>query len=182
MRTFKLDEVLADGIAYPTYYDGMIVYNSASGTTCGNTLTTQTTITLGFYYFYNSNGATNGNITSGVWRPMTAAAVNPIVDVKTTETVTNTLIDTKQVYAIKGAFTADGLRTDVDILSPAGMTSLYGITIYQAGTKKVYARDLYEYNISTTATAPTKNAITDSPRISVVYPAGNYEYVLEYLK
>lgn len=125
----------------------MIVYNSASGTTSGNTLTTQTTITPGFQYFYNPNGAINGNITSGVWRPMTAAAVNPKVDVKTTETVTNTLTDTKQVYAIKGAFTADGLRTDVDILSPAGMTSLMELLSTKREQKK-FVKEIFMSIIS----------------------------------
>lgn len=174
LTTFQLSETLADGIAYPTYYDGMIVYNTATGTTSGNTLTTQSSVTPGFYYFYNPNGTANGNITSGVWLPLGAASAK--VNIKTTETVTNTLVNGAQVYAIKGQFTTTGSSTAVTITPPSGITAMYSITIYKAGTNIVYDRQLYSYNTTTGA------AVTGSPSMSVVYPANTYDYVLEYLK
>ena len=56
----------------PSFYDGMLVYNSAIGTTLttGNRSSTETAVTPGFYYFSNPDGATNENITGGVWTPM----------------------------------------------------------------------------------------------------------------
>lgn len=69
---FEFDLTLADGITFPTYFDGMLVYNNATGTTLttGDRSSTATVVTPGFYYFSNPNGATNGNVTAGVWKPV----------------------------------------------------------------------------------------------------------------
>ncbi|WP_265129732.1 hypothetical protein [Chryseobacterium oranimense] len=175
---FEFDLALADGFTFPTYFDGMLVYNNATGNTLttGNRSSTATAVTPGYYYFYNPNGASNGNVTAGVWRPVGGG--NAKFDVTSAETATNTLVASKQVYAIKGTFAATGSSTAVNIPAPTGMTALYGITIYKAGTNTVYDRSLYSYTIATTA----GNAITGSPSMSVVYPAGTYDYVIEYLK
>ena len=175
---FEFDLALADGFTFPTYFDGMLVYNNATGNTLitGNRSSTVTAVTPGYYYFYNPSGATNGNVTGGVWRPIGGG--NAKFDVTAAETATNTLVANKQVYAIKGTFNATGSSTAVNIPAPTGMTALYGITIYKAGTNTVYDRSLYSYTIATTA----GNAITGSPSMSVVYPSGTYDYVIEYLK
>jgi hypothetical protein len=168
--TFKTTNM--DGVTFPTAFDGMIVYNSAAGNTISGQ-GVQVAVTPGFYYFSNPGQSTS--ITTGRWVPMGGSAK---FDVTTAETATNTLVASKQVYAIKGTFTATGTSTAVNIPSPAGMTALYGITIYRAGTNTVYDRSLYSYTIATTA----GNAITGSPSMSVVYPSGTYDYVIEYLK
>lgn len=177
--TFKTNNM--DGITFPTAFDGMIVYNSATGNTVSGQ-GVQVAVTPGFYYFSNPGQSTS--ITSGRWLPL-GGSVSPKVTVGTAETTTNTLINVspgvdKQVYAIRGSFTTTGTSTTVSIPSPSGMTSLYGITIYKVsgtGNKVVYSRDLYSYNIGT-----TNNAVTGSPNMSVVYPADTYDYVLEYIK
>lgn len=68
LSTFKLDITAADGINYPTYFDGMIVYNTNEG---GNTsdpnIQTTSNLQKGFYYFSNPNGKNNQNITNGKW-------------------------------------------------------------------------------------------------------------------
>lgn len=67
--TFKTDNL--DGITFPTAFDGMIVYNTGSG----STLTGQgqvVSVTPGFYYFSNP-GATD-NITNGQWIKFEAGA------------------------------------------------------------------------------------------------------------
>ena len=171
--TFKTANM--DGVTYPTAFDGMIVYNSATGNTVSGQ-GVQVSVAPGFYYFSNPGQSTS--ITNGRWLPLGGSS--PKVDVKTTETVTNTLVNGAQVYAIKGSFVANGTSTTVSIPSPTGMTSMYGITIYKTagtGNKVVYSRDLYSYNVGA-----TNNAVTGSPSISVVYPADTYDYVLEYLK
>ncbi len=175
---FQFDLTYADGFTFPTYFDGMLVYNNATGNTLttGNRSSTATAVTPGYYYFYNPNGASNGNVTAGVWRPVGGGSAK--FDVTSAETATNTLVASKQVYAIKGTFAATGTSTAVNIPAPTGMSALYGITIYKAGTNTVYDRSLYSYTIATTA----GNAITGSPSMSVVYPAGTYDYVIEYLK
>ncbi|MDQ0782849.1 hypothetical protein QF044_002703 [Chryseobacterium sp. W4I1] len=182
LTLFRFDTAAADGITFPSYFDGMLVYNTAaSGSTADPLLTTQTTgLQAGWYYFSNPNGASNGSVTAGRWLPVGGAS--PKVTIGTAETTTNTLINTttgdKQLFALKGSFTASGTSTAVNIPAPTGMTTLYGITIYKAGTNTVYDRSLYSYTVATSA----GNAITGSPSMSVVYPSGTYDYVIEYLK
>lgn len=169
--TFKTGSL--DGINFPSAYDGMVVYNTNSGNTlAGNGIVTA--VVPGFYYFSNPNQSTD--ISAGRWLPI--GGPSPKTNVLTTETATNTLVNNAQVYAIKGTFTATGSSTGVNVPSPAGMTTMYGITIYKAGTNTVYDRSLYSYTLGTGA----GNAITGSPSMSVVYPNGTYDYVLEYLK
>lgn len=69
LSTFQLNAEAADGLNFPTYYDGMIVYNTnEGGTTSDSSLTTQTeNLTKGFYYFSNPDGKTNGSISGGKW-------------------------------------------------------------------------------------------------------------------
>lgn len=159
--------------AFPNRLDGMIVYNTATGTAA--TGTAGVSVVPGFYYYDNKTSMLNG----GTWKPL-SSAVDPKFNVTNAAagTPTNTLVNGNQVYAIKGQFTASGTSTAVDIPAPAGMSAMYGITIYKAGTNTVYDRSLYSYTVATTA----GNAVTGSPSMSVVYPSGTYEYVLEYLK
>ncbi|MGE8537286.1 MAG: hypothetical protein ACN6OJ_22110 [Chryseobacterium sp.] len=179
LTTFTFATPVTDEDNFPTAYDGMIVFNSASGTTVSGIATS---VTPGYYYFSNPTGGTaNGFATStGRW---VSLSTSPKVTVGTAETTTNTIINVspgvdKQLYAIKGSFTASGTSTAVNIPAPTGMTTMYGITIYKAGTNTVYDRSLYSYNPVTTP----GNAVTGSPSMSVVYPNGTYDYVLEYLK
>ncbi len=164
--------------AFPTLLDGMIVYNTATGTAA--TGTAGVSVVPGFYYYDNKTSNLNG----GTWKPFNTA-VDPKFNVTNaaTGTATNTLVDGTQVYAIKGQFTTTAGSTAVTITPPTGITSMYGITIYKKagvgtgnGNKVVYARDLYSYDIATGA------AVTGSQNISVVYPQDTYEYILEYLK
>ncbi|MGE8526353.1 MULTISPECIES: hypothetical protein [Chryseobacterium] len=171
--TFKTASL--DGINFPSAYDGMVVYNTATGNTVtGNGVVTA--VTPGFYYFSNPGQSTD--VTPGRWLPLGSNANAGKLNILTTETITNTSVNNKQVYAVKGSFAATGTSTAVNIPAPAGMTAMYGITIYKAGTNTVYDRSLYSYTVATSA----GNAITGSPSMSVVYPADTYEYVLEYLK
>lgn len=179
LTTFTFVTPVTDEDNFPTAYDGMIVYNNGTGNTSSGITTS---VTPGYYYFSNpTGGVANSFATStGRWLPL---STSPKVTIGTAETATNTLINTgvgvdKQLFAKKGTFTANGTSTAVDIPAPAGMSTLYGITIYKAGTNTVYDRSLYSYTVAATA----GNAITGSPSMSVVYPSGTYDYVIEYLK
>ncbi|WP_306619088.1 hypothetical protein [Chryseobacterium ginsenosidimutans] len=179
MTTFTFATQSGSNFNFPTAYDGMIVYNSATGTTpaSGSGIGGQT-VSPGFYYFSNPTGGSGNAYASstGQWLSMGG---NPKFNVTSTETATNTQVNGAQVYAIKGQFTATGSSTAVTIAPPTGMTSLYGITIFKTagtGNKVVYSKELYSYDSSNGA------AITGSPSMSVVYPADTYDYVIEYLK
>lgn len=159
----------------PNRFDGMIVFNTVSGNTpaAGSGIGNQP-VTPGFYYF--SNPGTTTTLANGRW---IAIGADTKYNMTTTESATGTQVEGAQVYGIKGQFTTTGSSTSVTITPPAGMTSLYGITIYKksgTGNKVVYSKELYSYDVSTGA------AVTGSPSMSVVYPADTYDYVLEYFK
>jgi hypothetical protein len=65
----------ADGVTFPTYYDGMIVYNRATGSTLTSGRRSSTVIAVkpGFYYYFNPTptGSTDdAKVKTGVWRPL----------------------------------------------------------------------------------------------------------------
>ena len=66
LTTFQFLTSFADGITFPTYFDGMIVYNNKAGNTVAGQ-GVQTAVTPGFYYFYNPNAT---GIATGVWKPL----------------------------------------------------------------------------------------------------------------
>jgi hypothetical protein len=179
---FEFDLALADGATFPTMFDGMLVYNNATGTTltAGNRSSTATPVVPGYYYFYNPNGYGNQTVQPGVWRPLGG---DPRVNIANTETVTNTLINGTQVYAKKGTFTVSGSSTAPTAYAPAAITvpasataGIYRVTVFKAGTGSVFANGVYSYDIT------NGNLITGSPSMSVVYPAGTYDYIVEYTK
>lgn len=176
LTTFQFENVIADGATFPSYYDGMIVYNTATGTTLttGIRPSTATAVTPGFYYFSNPNGAANGNVTGGVWTAMGANA--GLKNVGSTEVVLNTKINGVQLYAINGSFTATGTSTAVTVTKPTGMSGYYSMVIYKDG--KTFRNGIYSFD----TTLATSNVITGSGLFSEVLPAGTYSYVLEYFK
>lgn len=169
---FEFDLTLADGATFPTFFDGMIVYNNATGSTLttGNRPATSTAVAPGYYYFSNPDGYNNQNVTGGSWKPMGTSKVN----IDTTESATNTAISNNTIYAIKGQFTVTAGSTAVTLAKPTNISNLYRITIYKDGN--VYATSVYSYDKATGA------AFTGSPGMTVVYPAGTYDYTMEYLK
>lgn len=177
---FKTDNV--DGINFPTGFDGMIVYNTGTGNTLTgtNNPTVASAVTPGFYYFSNPivAGTATGSaaVSTGRWLPIGSS---PRVNIATAETTTNTAVNGNQIYAKRGTFTTSGTSTapttysnQAAIASPG---SLYRITIYQSGTNNVYSNSVYSY-------AADGSFVTGSPSMSVVYPAGTYNYTVEYTK
>lgn len=70
LRTFEFDITTPDGAEIlPTFYDGMVVYNTGKGSTISNALKggIQVEVEPGFYYFSNPNGRANLSVQSGKW-------------------------------------------------------------------------------------------------------------------
>ncbi len=64
---------------FMTGFDGMIVYNTATGLTGGNPETQgiQVSVSPGFYYFYNPNHTENDiDVSQGQWKPVSNSALN----------------------------------------------------------------------------------------------------------
>lgn len=160
--------------SFPTRYDGMIVYNTATGGSAG-VGTTSEPLFPGFWYYENKTT----NVATGTWRPLISSSKFNVVNGTAAGVPTNTQVDGNQVYAYKGQFTTTGNSTAVTLTVPTGLTSMYGITIFKkaaSGNKVVFSKELYSFD-STNGTA-----ITGSPSMSVVYPADTYDYIIEYFK
>ncbi len=174
---------------YPTFFDGMIVYNTnVGGTVANGALTagkTEGTLTHGYWYYDNPLvSGQNRTLISGTWRPLTSKGGDSKVIINSNvENTTNLVIDGKPVYAYKGSFTMTaGSTAKVDLQLPDSIKNnadgLYRITIFQGvdANKKYYANGVYSLDVSTGL------AVTGSPGISSRYPNGTYQYVIEYLK
>lgn len=173
--------------AYPNRLDGMIVYNTGVGAPAiGATQTPQ--VTEGFYYYKN----TSGNLNGGYWVRIGDGSANAklalVQETGTTQSpavATNLSIDNKDVFAVKGTFTNDGGNT-VNIKKPEGFKTLHSIKMYRisgnTGAKQLAGSSLYSYEDVTEGSETKLKLIFGSGIISISYPEGEYEYVLEYLK
>lgn len=177
---FKTTNVTRNYI--PTAFDGMIVYNTATGTTtdplfAGN----QIEVEPGFYYFHNpqgmtllTGGATGANaVKAGKWVPLGSGGSATI---KTSETRLGK-VGTDQLYGIKGTFSvAATTGATVSITFPTGLSSIYSIKIYDSATKKLVASSLSSYDVA------NNKAVTGMGNMSIPLPVATYDYVLEYFK
>lgn len=119
---------------------------------------------VGFYYY---------NYSTNKW---VAVGVSPVKDITTSEVVLNKKIDGVQLYAIKGSFTAPGTNALVSIPVPNGMSGYYSFTTYKDG--KTFRREVASFDSSVS----TNNVVTGTGGYTEIYPAGVYNYVLEYFK
>lgn len=155
---------------FPNRFDGMIVYNTKEGGTAlaGNT---EGTLTSGFWFYENKSTT---SVTGGTWKPVAAASV--VKDITATEVEFPLKVGGAQLYAVKGSFTATGTSAAVTIAKPSGMTSHYAIYILKEG--KLFRNQISSFDM----VATTNNVITGSGFFNETYPAGTYDYVLEYFK
>lgn len=160
------------GSSFPTRYDGMVVYNTATGNTSSLGATVIIAVTPGFWYYDNKSTVLKG----GTWKQLGSDSVK---NYTTTPIKTNTSIDGAQVWAVKGSFIASGTSALVSVIMPAGMTGYYKMTTYQLG--KTFRSDISEFKMITTV-LNTDNVVTGNGLFSEVYPAGNYDYTLEYFQ
>jgi hypothetical protein len=196
LANFEFDLSLADGSTFITYFDGMIVYNNATGSTSilGNRSSTVIDVVPGFYYFSNPNGYnisqnSSGStsldvakeaISGGVWTALGSGS--NIKNYTTTPIKTATSIDGAQVWAVKGSFVATGTTALVSVIMPVGMTGYYKMTTYLQGLSvKTFRSDISEFKM-TPLVPNTDNVVTGNGLFSEVYPAGTYDYTLEYFQ
>lgn len=179
LTQFQFNPQIAVDEVVLSFFDGAVVYNSADGNTLasvGDNNGLVTAITPGFYYFSNPNGVANGNVTGGVWIPLGSDSVK---NYTTTPIKTATSIDGAQVWAVKGSFLTLGTSALVSVIMPTGMSGYYKMITYQGG--KTFRSDISEFKMITTV-LNTDNVVTGNGLFSEVYPAGTYDYTLEYFK
>ena len=111
--TFSVGGPAGVPTSFPTYFDGMIVYNTATGqSSIGNV-----SVEPGFYYYSNpGQNFPTGNVNAGEWKPLGSEGSPKvhITEITATETnlVTATFL-TEKVISITG--TADGVTTHIDL-------------------------------------------------------------------
>ncbi|MGM5631003.1 hypothetical protein O2K51_08880 [Apibacter raozihei] len=182
LTNFTFDLSLVErSIVNGYYFDGVLAFNSVIGTTLTGQ-GEQVKVTPGFYYFSNPKGGKKEdggdgifNINAGRWRKLGGQEI-----VNHSEMETNLSIDGNPIYSFKGSFTADGSTTQITLSdlpadTASAITSLYRVTIYNKD-KKMFTNTVYSFD------ATNRKIITGAPNVSVVYEAGNYNYILEYLK
>ncbi len=86
---------------FASYYDGFVVYNTATGSTGSNAATQGKVVAVepGFYYFSNPGQSfPTGNLNNGTWKPLSAAGAS-LPNYSTTEVNTGRKwVDNKDVY------------------------------------------------------------------------------------
>lgn len=167
------------GSSYPNRLDGMIVYNIGEGAPAIGAAQTPR-VTEGFYYYNNKSTTLNG----GHWVRIGDGSANRALLAFTDgqEVETNTTIDGAKVYAIKGSFVHDG-GNSVLINKPTDFANLSQIKVYRkngTGTdKNLVGSSLYSYEV---VGNQIKLIFGQGGILSLSYPQGNYEYMLEYTK
>jgi hypothetical protein len=137
-------------------------------------LKTSGTITSGAVTYPNVDGTANQVLsTTGsgtlAWNDVTK-------NITSSEVTLTTKINGVQLYAIQGSFTASGTSTAVSVPLPAGIKGYYSMSTYING--KTFRKEIFSFDTSTAS----NNVITGTGPYSEVYPAGTYNYVLEYFK
>ena len=99
---------------YRNYFDGMIVFNTATGQSSIGDVSVEP----GFYYYSNpGQNFPTGNVNAGSWKPLGGEGISPRVHItENTPTETNLVmanIATEKVISITG--TADGITTHIDL-------------------------------------------------------------------
>jgi hypothetical protein len=193
-------EVL-DGIVFSTAYDGMIVYNTGTGSTkvtdpFGGLEILQkanngqvTTVAPGFYYFYNPLQPMTSSteiVENGKWIPISnsgsGVSTTPVKNIIELIPVdTGVAIDGKTIWAVKGSFIIAPLNATAVILGlpkPDGLTGYTKMTTYKDG--KTFRSEISSLTIDPLPAVNTITVVTGNGMFSEVYPAGAYDYTLEF--
>ena len=164
---------VSDGnfFSFPTGYDGMLIYNTATGI---STVGGGVSVTPGFYYF--SNTSSSGSTSTGTWKPLGSEGSPKIHITENTPTETNLVTAntaTEKVISITG--TADGITTHMDL----GTTVLPKDTVVNFrkaiicdsnGTQVLVATGSYD--------TATNKFVTGNGMMNYCLPAGN-DYKVE---
>ena len=156
---------------YPGRYDGMQVYNTGTGKTLSSASDIIVDVVPGFWYYKNKST----NVKGGTWTEIG----NVIKNIATaTEVATAISIDGIPVYATKGTFTTVAGSATTTIVPPADITGVYRISIYKNNGTTRLASSVYAFDIG----LQSDNVTTGNYPFSEIYPAGIYNYTLEYFK
>ena len=158
---------------YRNYFDGMIVYNTATGQSSIGDVSVEP----GFYYYSNpGQNFPTGNVNAGEWKPLGSAGSPKIHITENIPTETNLVtLDTTVEKVISITGTADGITTHMDL----GTTVLPKDTVVNFrkaiicdsnGTQVLVATGSYD--------SATNKFVTGNGMMNYCLPAGN-DYKVE---
>lgn len=154
---------------FKTGFDGMVVYNIATGKTGANPATQgiQVDVEPGFYYFYNPTANENTtDVSTGRWIRIGGGNA----------------VGAAGVYVAKGTFVHDGGNNAILSELPLDVKAIVGIRIARTDDNGailqggVAATTFYSYERA------TKKIVFGQGIISTPMPAGTYSYEIEYTK
>ena len=157
--------------SYPTRYDGLIVYNTATSGEAG-VGNTEGTLSEGYWFYENKTNSTNG----GTWKPLGSAGSPKFHVTENIPTETNLVtVDDYMEKVISITGTADGITTHMDL----GTTVLPKDTVVNfrkaiicdsTGTQVLVATGSYD--------SATNKFVTGNGMMNYCLPAGN-DYKVE---
>jgi dihydroxyacetone kinase DhaKLM complex PTS-EIIA-like component DhaM len=157
--------------SYPTRYDGLIVYNTATSGEAG-VGNTEGTLSEGYWFYENKTNSTNG----GTWKPLGSAEAPKVHVTENEVTETNLVMAntaTEKVISITG--TADGITTHMDlgtsVLSEDTVVNFRKAIICDSnGTQVLVATGSYD--------SATNKFVTGNGMMNICLPAAN-DYKVE---
>lgn len=157
LTTFEFNTQVIDDIQILSDFDGMVVFNSATGSTLSGQGVV-TAVAPGFYYF--SNPGNPGNITSGRWLPLGGQSAT---------------VKSKEVTVVVPANpTTATLDLGTSVIAANEVTSFLGAKIYDSTGENLVMTADSAYNKST-------NLLTTGNGIMYqVLPEGTYKVVVDY--
>jgi hypothetical protein len=176
LTTFVFNNQAIDDLQILSDFDGMVVFNSATGNT-GNNAATQgqiVPVSPGFYYF--SNPGNPGNVTNGRWLPVGGSAATVAIANGTAVNNNVTVNGTAERVVRLTGIAADGVNTTLNLsaaLTTAGVTvgKFRKASIYNAsGDLVMEATGSYNAGVLVTGNGFMNNLL----------PAANYSVELYY--
>jgi dihydroxyacetone kinase DhaKLM complex PTS-EIIA-like component DhaM len=158
---------------YRNYFDGMIVYNTATGQSSIGDVSVEP----GFYYYSNpGQNFPTGNVNAGTWKPLGSAEAPKVHVTENEVTETNLVMAntaTEKVISITG--TADGITTHMDlgtsVLSEDTVVNFRKAIICDSnGTQVLVATGSYD--------SATNKFVTGNGMMNICLPAAN-DYKVE---
>jgi hypothetical protein len=159
----------------PNYYDGLVVYNTGTGSVIGEMGTGSPDVAPGFYYYANPNRtAWDG----GTWTPLGGGAGGGSITLDATPKDSDLSIDGVQEKVVRLSGTADGTTTHIDlgtsVLAANTVGTFRKAIIYNGTTGHIVMESTGSYD------SATNKFVTGNGMMNVLLPAATYTVELYY--
>lgn len=155
--------------SYSTHFDGMLVYNTATGTSSIGSVA----VAPGFYY-YSNPGASSPS--TGTWIPIVGSEAAAIMDDVSVDTGNDVNGSEERVVRLSGS--ADGSTTHIDlgttVLAANTVSVFRKAIIYDATSGHVVTESTGDYDVA------TNRFVTGNGLMNFLLDAGTYDVEVYY--